>query len=144
MQVKSDKKCHFAFNRIDQYHIHTGKTWAEVASDLGVGVSALMMVKSGKRGVSDKVIYRLAQAEIAAGIEAPVTDSTTMQELDDLESRTGQSISDFLSPAARRREILWLRESIEEDKQMLEKIQERIRRDQKRLKVFEARERSEK
>lgn len=58
-----------SWHRIDLYRVKTGKTLAEVASDLGVGVSMLMMVKTGKRALSRKVIYRLEQAEADAGIK---------------------------------------------------------------------------
>ena len=60
-----------SWHRIDLYRVKTGKTLAEVASDLGVGVSMLMMVKTGKRALSRKVIYRLEQAEADAGIKRP-------------------------------------------------------------------------
>lgn len=95
---KSDNKCHPAWQRIQALRLKTSSTWADIAGMLGVGVSTLMMVKSGRRGMSDKLLYRLAQAEIAAGIEAPIDEHATMKQIDGLTHRTNQSITHFLPP----------------------------------------------
>ena len=60
------------WERIENYRNKTGKTWPEVAQDLGIGKSMLMMVKTGKRSLSSKVIYRLTEAEKTAGIQTPL------------------------------------------------------------------------
>ncbi len=60
-----------SWERLEKYRVKTGKTWPEVADDIGLGKSMLMMVKTGKRSLSSKALYRLEQAEIDAGIRAP-------------------------------------------------------------------------
>ena len=59
------------WEQIDSYRNRTGKKLAEVAADLGISVSMLMMIKSGKNHVSPKGQYRLEQAEIKAGLRNP-------------------------------------------------------------------------
>ena len=59
------------WGRIDAYRCKTGKTLAKVAEDLGVSVSMLMMVKTGRRNLSGKALYRLHAAERAAGRAPP-------------------------------------------------------------------------
>ena len=56
------------FQRLEQLRVVTGKTWDQIATDLGVHRSMLFHVKAGTRKLSSKVMYRLAQAELAAGI----------------------------------------------------------------------------
>lgn len=59
------------FSRIENLRIKTDRTWAQMSDVLGLGVSMLMMVKSGKRGLSAKALYRLENAEREAGIAPP-------------------------------------------------------------------------
>lgn len=59
------------WSRIDRYRNATDKTLSAVAADLGIGVSMLMMVKSGARSLSGKAEYKLECAEIAAGLREP-------------------------------------------------------------------------
>ena len=59
-----------SWDRLENYRVKTGKTWPQVAEDIGLGKSMLMMVKTGKRSLSSKAIYLLEQAEIASGIKA--------------------------------------------------------------------------
>jgi transcriptional regulator with XRE-family HTH domain len=74
MQQESDTKLYRA--RLDRLHAVRGETWAQVAADLGVSVAMLMMVRTGKRNLSAKAIYRLQEAERAAGIPAPAARQT--------------------------------------------------------------------
>jgi transcriptional regulator with XRE-family HTH domain len=64
-----------------------GLTWKQVAEKIGVGVTMLMMVKSGRRNLSNKTLYRLEQAEVAAGLQPPTARETLSfkQENSDLE-----------------------------------------------------------
>jgi len=64
-----------------------GLTWKQVAEKIGVGVTMLMMVKSGRRNLSNKVLYRLEQAEVAVGLQPPTAHETLSfkQENSDLE-----------------------------------------------------------
>ena len=61
-----------SWERIDFYRVKTGKTLKEVSAVIGVGTGMLMMVKSGRRRLSGKAIYRLEQAERDAGIKTPL------------------------------------------------------------------------
>ncbi len=51
------------FEHLRRLQVREGLTWRQIAKMLGVGVSMLMMVKSGKRGLSARTLYRLEQAE---------------------------------------------------------------------------------
>ena len=62
-------KTRLEWSRIDAYRNATGKTLQEVSDAIGVGRSMLMMVKSGRRNLSGKALYRLEQAEIEAGLK---------------------------------------------------------------------------
>src|SRR6266850_1227429 len=68
MQAKSKSK--LIFDRIQALRLKQGWTWEQTASELGVGKVMIHLVKKGKRGLSDKVLYRLVQAETKAGIRA--------------------------------------------------------------------------
>lgn len=70
------------WERIDNYRNKTGQTLDQVAKAIGVGKSMLMMVKSGKRHLSSKALYRLEQAELEAGISSPenITESHNIEE----------------------------------------------------------------
>ncbi|HMO51911.1 MAG TPA: helix-turn-helix transcriptional regulator [Kiritimatiellia bacterium] len=57
------------WHRIDAYRNKTGKTLDVVADDLGISKSMLMMVKSGRRNLSGKSLFKLEEAEIAAGLK---------------------------------------------------------------------------
>ena len=80
------------WHRIDAYRNKTGKTLDEVAEDLEVSKSMLMMVKSGRRNLSGKALYRLDQAEKEAGI----VEST--REIDPSLSTRGQGKTLAFSP----------------------------------------------
>ncbi len=60
-----------SWQRIDNFRNKTGKNLDQVAEAIGVGKSMLMMVKSGQRHLSTRALYRLEQAERAAGIAPP-------------------------------------------------------------------------
>lgn len=70
------------WERIDNYRNKTGQTLDQVAEAIGLGKSMLMMVKSGKRHLSSKALYRLEQAELEAGISSPknITESHSIEE----------------------------------------------------------------
>ena len=46
------------FERINEFRLRSGLTWKEIAKELDLSVSALMMVKTGKRNLSEKVERR--------------------------------------------------------------------------------------
>ena len=60
-----------SWQRIDNFRVKTGKNLDQVAEAIGVGKSMLMMVKSGKRHLGRRALYRLEEAERAAGIAPP-------------------------------------------------------------------------
>ena len=71
-QEKSHKKSPI-FDRLEILRVRTGVTWDAIALKLGVDRSMLFHVKSGKRNLSDKALYRLGEAEEDAGIVPAVT-----------------------------------------------------------------------
>jgi transcriptional regulator with XRE-family HTH domain len=70
--LKSDNKLQASpeFQRIEAFRVAGNLTWEEVSKELGLSVGMLMMVKSGKRRLSSKALYRLAEAEKRGGIDA--------------------------------------------------------------------------
>ena len=70
MQEDCDSLCD-AFKRLDRYRVSQNITWKDVAHKLGVGVSMLMMIKTGQRNLGKKALFKLEQAEIEAGIITP-------------------------------------------------------------------------
>ncbi len=57
------------FSRLENLKTVRQWTWKETADALGLGVSAMMMLKSGKRVLSQKAMHRMEIEEIKAGIE---------------------------------------------------------------------------
>lgn len=72
-QDKSADLCSIP-GRIEKLRILTQLNWAEVAARLGLSESMIYQVKSGRRSMSSKSLYRLAAAETAAGIMTPLED----------------------------------------------------------------------
>src|ERR1051326_4622722 len=66
-QEQSHKKSP-SYSRLERLRLVTGKTWQQIADDLKVDRSMLFHVKSGARNLSDKALFRLREAELAAGI----------------------------------------------------------------------------
>ena len=60
------------FERLEKLRIITGKTWEQIAEQLNVDKSMLFHVKAGKRNLSSKSLFRLEEAERAAGIQPQV------------------------------------------------------------------------
>ncbi len=56
------------YARLERLRLVTGKTWQQIADALKVDRSMLFHVKSGARNLSDKALFRLREAELAAGI----------------------------------------------------------------------------
>lgn len=105
--------------RIDTYRNKTGKTLDEVAEDLEVSKSMLMMVKSGRRNLSGKALYRLDQAEKEAGIDSTVSTRGHSYNVETLafspknsaamhEDRPGYGVGVLADLAALRRDIAGL------------------------------------
>jgi transcriptional regulator with XRE-family HTH domain len=59
------------FSRVENLRLSLGWTWDQVAKALGVSKVMLHYVKTGKRNLSDKVIFRLEEAETMAGLRKP-------------------------------------------------------------------------
>lgn len=58
--------------RIENFMHRTGKTWVQTAQTLGLTTAMLSMVKTGKRNLSKRAVFRLSEAERAAGILPPL------------------------------------------------------------------------
>jgi transcriptional regulator with XRE-family HTH domain len=69
-----------SFERFDRYRITLNLTWNEVAERLGVSVGMLMMVKSGKRSPSKKVLHALSVLEVEAKLRPTTTEEDLMIE----------------------------------------------------------------
>jgi hypothetical protein len=57
------------YARLERLRLVTGKTWQQIADELKVDRSMLFHVKSGARNLGDKALFRLREAELAAGIK---------------------------------------------------------------------------
>jgi len=66
MQQKSDRELYWP--KIEAFKRRLYLTWPEVAEKIGVTVAMLMMVKTGKRNLSQKAQDRFENAEVEAGI----------------------------------------------------------------------------
>lgn len=69
LQEENSKKIPSVFKRLERLRRLQGLSWNEVGQKLGVGVGMLMMVKTGRRSLSEKVLARLEWAEVEAGLK---------------------------------------------------------------------------
>jgi len=51
-----------------------GITWKKACSLIGISTTTLHHIKTGQNGVTNKVLYRLEQAEMQAGLVPPRTN----------------------------------------------------------------------
>ena len=70
MQQKRAEKSSIA-ERLQKLRLKKQFTWEQLADMVGLTASMLYQVKRGERGLSDKALYRLEQAEIVAGLRSP-------------------------------------------------------------------------
>jgi transcriptional regulator with XRE-family HTH domain len=61
-------------NRIEQIRLKIGMTWSEVAGALGVSRTQLHLIRKGEYEPSQRVLLRLEQAEVNAGLRKPPGD----------------------------------------------------------------------
>jgi transcriptional regulator with XRE-family HTH domain len=73
MQAPNAQKKGLLFKRLERLRGLQGITWSQVAQKLGVSVPMLMLVKSGRRNLSEKVLARLEWAEVEAGLKPSST-----------------------------------------------------------------------
>jgi|SRR6266850_5858549 len=66
-QAENSKKTSLAI-RLERLRAATSKTWDSMAADLGVKVAMMHHVRVGRRGFSEKVLDRLVDLEVAAGV----------------------------------------------------------------------------
>ncbi len=59
------------FARVQALRLKQGWTWEQTGKELGVSTAMLHLVKTGKRRLSQKVLFRLEQAEAHAGLRPP-------------------------------------------------------------------------
>jgi len=62
------------YARLKHFQMVTGKSWQEIADELEIDRSMISRVKTGTRNLSDKALFRLRQAELAAGIHYSARD----------------------------------------------------------------------
>lgn len=58
------------FERLDRLRVVSGRSWDQLAELLNVDRSMFFHVKAGRRNLSSKALFRLAEAERASGIQA--------------------------------------------------------------------------
>jgi transcriptional regulator with XRE-family HTH domain len=75
MQGENSKKKLAPFQRLERLRRLQELTWHQVGQKLGVSVPMLMLVKSGRRNFSEKVLARLEWAEVEAGLRPRSTVS---------------------------------------------------------------------
>jgi len=61
-------------NRLEQIRLKTGMNWSEVAGALGVSRTQLHLIRKGEYEPSQRVLLRLEQAEVNAGLRKPPGD----------------------------------------------------------------------
>ena len=57
------------FARLDRLRVVTNRSWDQVAELLEIDRSMFFHVKAGRRNLSKKALFRLAEAERSAGIQ---------------------------------------------------------------------------
>jgi transcriptional regulator with XRE-family HTH domain len=88
MQDKSLIKCSIP-ERLQNLRLKKQLTWERLAVSLDLTVSMLFQVKAGNRNLSDKALYRLEQAEIAAGLRPPPSPKASSSKLENSDLDTG-------------------------------------------------------
>lgn len=73
MQEESADLCSIP-RRLERIRVSTQSTWAQIATKIELSESMIYQVKSGKRQLSPKSLYRLATAEMEAGIKTPLME----------------------------------------------------------------------
>jgi len=66
--------CMTFLNRLEQIRLKTGMTWSEVAGALGVSRTQLHLIRKGEYEPSQRVLLRLEQTEVNAGLRKPPGD----------------------------------------------------------------------
>lgn len=74
VQGKSEEKCSLP-DRLDRLRLTLQLNWVEIAQRLELSESMVYQVKSGKKELSDKALWRLRLAEKHAGIAHPVGEA---------------------------------------------------------------------
>jgi transcriptional regulator with XRE-family HTH domain len=82
MQQKRAEKSSIA-ERLQKLRLEKQFTWEQLADMVGLTASMLYQVKRGERGLSDKALYRLEQAEITAGLRPPAVHETAASKSED-------------------------------------------------------------
>ena len=72
MQDKSHIKSPI-YDRVENLRVQTNRSWDQVAELLEIDRSMFFHVKKGRRNLSKKAIYRLEEAERAAGIPSSIS-----------------------------------------------------------------------
>jgi transcriptional regulator with XRE-family HTH domain len=107
MQEENEQNLTF-IRRVDVLRFKRGWTLAEVCNELGISRTMLHFIKTAKNGVTAKLLYRLEQAEVSAGIKSPLPSVDEVrrrsEELDtaELEYRKGTTIALLLAELLRR------------------------------------------
>lgn len=99
---------------------------ADTLMRIQLSKAMLSFIRSEKHPPSVKVLRRLAQAEIAAGLETPVTGQTTMGELGAKVQRLGVPAAALYDEKYRAKRIKDLGVQIARDRELVASVQEMI------------------
>jgi len=127
------EKTKLFLNRVARLQEKKLLTQKELLLSIGLSKGMLSFIRNGKHPPSVKILRRLAQAEIEAGIEAPVTEATTMSEMQEKYVRTGRPMLEFLAPDYLKNEMQRLRTNIKRYQEQIETAKEDIRMDREQL-----------
>lgn len=94
MQEKRAKKSSALFQRLERLRSMQELTWNQVGQKLGVSVPMLMLVKTGRRNLSERVLARLQWAEVEAGLRAPSSVSEAAQAVGKRREASGRLVTE--------------------------------------------------
>lgn len=121
------EKTKLFLNRIKRLQGKTLLTQGELLQKIGISKAMLSFIRNEKHPPSVKILRRLAQMEITEGIEAPITQATTMGEVADMRSRTGESMAAYMAPSLLEKEIQRLKDAIEMEEARIQQSRETIK-----------------
>ena len=92
-QAKSEQKSAF-LNRIEYLRSAANMTWAEVAAALGISRTQLHLLRKGESELNQRVLLRLEQAEVTAGLRKASRDKQGILRLLESSPFTRQEITE--------------------------------------------------
>ena len=125
-------------NRLRRLQEKALLTQSEALKKIQLSKAMLSLIRNKVHPPSVKVLRRLAQAEIEAGIAKPITGETAVGDLAVAEAATGQPAADFFRPDYRKKRIGQLRDQIRNDREMIALLEGSLRQAEQELKYLES------